>query len=357
MNYLRDHTIHLLQTSKSATPSPAKTPSLKKIQKSVKKTRENGGKRQQLFGASPAGDGDDFRNLPTSVFSPNTSLDSPGNVQINHRGDRKGNFKNNYASQKFSPQCGNQRYASQKNSPQCGSQRSPYPQVTPEQRSKQKFSLGEFMNTPDQSNNATGWKRKSPHSGNKKDFTSDISPSLASNQGRKSGGKKRHSYSPLVQNITPNIKEEKVSAPIFSLTSSNDFPPMGQTSGENKGKKGNNRRSLDSNLQTYQSSDTKTSRVINFSNSDSNTLTKFQRDRLQEIKRISPVTVQTSTPGPRRITPTVVKADNSMPQNSAFLVPIEENESVWQSKSGTDSEKQCVAETSHLSKEERELLK
>ncbi|XP_060596823.1 codanin-1-like isoform X2 [Ruditapes philippinarum] len=360
LNYLRDHTIHLLQTSKSATPSPAKTPSLKKIQKSVRKTRENGGKRQQLFGASPVGDVDDFRNLPTSVFSPNTSLDSPGNIQPNQKVDKnygKGNFKNSYASQKFSPQCGNQRYANQKNSPQCGSQRSPYSQVTPEQRSKQKFSLGEFMNTPDQSNNATGWKRKSPHSGNKKDFSCDISPSPATGQGRKSGGKKRHSFSPLVQNMTPNITEEKVSAPIFSLTSSNDFPPMGQASCENKGKKNNNRRSLDSNIQTYQSNDTKTSRVINFSNGESNTLTKFQRDRLQEVKRVSPVTVQTSTPGPRRITPTVVKADNSMPQNSAFLVPIEENESAWQSNSATNLQNSGVSETSHLSKEERELLK
>ncbi|XP_053394864.1 codanin-1-like [Mercenaria mercenaria] len=360
LNYLRDHTIHLLQTSKSATPSPAKTPSLKKIQKSVKKTKENGGKRQQLFGASPAGDVDELRNLPASVFSPNTSLDSPGNVQINQKGDRsygKGNFRSNYASQKFSPQCGSQRYTGQKCSPQCGSQRSPYSQVTPEQRSKQKFSLGEFMNTPDQSNNANGWKRKSPHSSSKKDFTFEISPSPSLNQGRKSGGKKRHSYSPLVQNVTPNFKEENKSAPVFSLTNANDFPPMGNTTSENQGKKNNNRRSLDSSIQTCQSSDAKISRVINFSNSESSTLTTFQRDRLQEVKRLSPVTVQTSTPGPRRITPTVVKADNSVPQNSAFLVPIEENESVWKSNSGSASDKQTVNETVHLSKGERELLK
>lgn len=206
LNYLRDHTIHLLQTSKSATPSPAKTPSLKKIQKSVKKSKESGSKRQQLFGASPSGDVVDLRNLPTSVFSPNASLESPGYFHLNQKSDRnhgKGNSRSNYNNQKYSPQCGSQRYANQKNSPQCGSQRSPYSQVTPEQRSKQKFSLGEFINTPDQSNNASGWKRKSPHSS----CNREVSPAV--NQGRKSGGKKRHSCSPLVQNVTPSVKEEK----------------------------------------------------------------------------------------------------------------------------------------------------
>lgn len=341
LNYLRDHTIHLLQSTKSATPSPAKTPSLKKIQKTVKRNKETGRKRQQLFGASPAGDSDDLHSLPVSVFSPNTSLDSPGNVQINQKCERhngKGHLKSGNASQKCSPRC--------------GSQRSPYSQITPEQRSKQKFSLGEFMNTPDRAINANGWKRKSPHSGNKKENVTDISPSFPGSHSRRSGGKKR-----LVPNHTPIHTHDKLEAPVFSLTNANDFPPMGQKASETGNKKTQNNRLIDSNMgiQSYKSSDTKASRVIIFSNSESNSLTTFPRDMSQEH---SLVTVPSAIPGPRRITPTVLKTDNSMPQNTAFLVPIEEHKATTKSSVKCDSSESVPGTaSSHLSREERVLLK
>ncbi|XP_052767400.1 codanin-1-like [Mya arenaria] len=332
LNYLRDHTVHLIQSSSSATPSPAKTPSLKKLQKSVKRTRDHG-KRQQLFGASPAGDADDFHNLPASVFSPNTSIDSPGHFNpVNQKGDR--NHGKGYRGQKASPQC--------------GSQRSGYSQQTPEQRSKQKLSLAEFI-TPEQGGQS--WKKKSPHSGNRRELSCsmDNTPTNFATQGRKSGGKKRHSYSPLVQNsVTPSESP----APVFCLTNSSDFPPMG---GEGKHSKKNNRRSLDSNLPVSENCDNKTSRVINFSNTkleQSSGIGKFARDRLQEVKRISPVTIQTNNSGPRRITPTLVKTDNSVQQNSAFLGPIDENEKpnpVFQSSTEVPS-------SSDVLQEERKLL-
>ena len=318
LNYLRDHTIHLIQSS-SSTPSPAKTPSLKKIQKSVKRNT-GGSKRQQLFGASPAGDADELTGLPISVFSPNTSIESPGNfgANVNQKGDR--NFGKGFR--------GNSQNS--KSSPQCGTQRGSYTQQTPEQRSKQKLSLAEFIVTPDQGSVAgsQSWKKKSPHSVNRNNNnvsgSGDNTPNSGYFQGRKSGGKKRQSFSPLVQN---RFSPCESSAPVFSLSNSNDFPPM---SG-NISSKRSNRRSLDSNLNiNTQNSDTsKTSRVINFSNSDfdtTNVIGKFAKDRLKEIKRVSPVTVEAKSLGPRRIHPTLIQADNTCPQNDAFLVPISEHE-------------------------------
>ena len=313
LNYLRDLTIHLVQNNKSATPSPAKTPSLKKLQKSVKKGCETNRKRQQLFGASPAAD-DDLRNLPSSVFSPNTSLESPGVVHTS-KGDRHSSRGlGNFYGQKYSPQC--------------GSQRGSHNQQTPDQRSRHKLSLGEFLVTPEQNNNASSnWKKKSPHSGGKKELSIDNSYS----HGRKSGGKKRHSYSPLVQNSAVDNVSNNCSSDtshVFSLTSSSDFPPMGSNKPSRSNKP--NRRSLDSNFGPSISNtcDTsKTSRVINFSNTcDNSAVTKYAQERLKDVKRTSPVTVQTSTPNVRRITPTVVKVESSVQQNSAFLVPIDEVE-------------------------------
>ncbi|XP_052272332.1 codanin-1-like isoform X2 [Dreissena polymorpha] len=341
LNYLRDHTIHLIQSSACATPSPAKTPSLKKLQKSMKHTKGSASKRQQLFGASPAGDADELNILPTSVFSPNNSIDSPGFANINQKGDRS------HGKQFRGQNC------SQKASPQCGSGRSSHNQQTPESRSKQKISLGEFMVTPEQGNSSTIWRKKSPHSaGHKKEFSLEAMPSPAGNSGRRSGGKKRHSFSPLVQSShQPNVSQ----APVFCLNNSNDFPPMGGSGN----KTSNNRRSLDSNIPpalTNNCDNLRATRVINFSNNyNSNgevmAIGKFARDRLQEIRRTSPVTVQSNS-GTRRITPTQVKGDNFVQQNSAFLVPIDENEKPL--VIAFKVEKNQVTDTLH---EERELLK
>ena len=279
-----------------------------------------------MFGSSPAGDVDEIKHLPSSVFTPNTSIDSPGYVSYS-KGDRhfqRGGSKSNYASQKFSPRC--------------GSQNSSYIQQTPDnQRSKQKFSLGEFF-TPEQGGH--GYKKRSPHSGpsgGRRDYFNDTSPSPG--MPKRSGGRRKPNTSPLVQ-ACAKIVEESQSPPVFCLTSARDFPPMDQD-------KSSFDRVFSSN-----SCDTKASRVINFScpdtdHSTSDTVSKSSEMKVhrsggkpspasqnqnssskvkQSYSSTSGVTKQslTNSSTPRRITPTFVKGDNSQPQNSAFLVPIEE---------------------------------
>ena len=344
LNYLRDHTLHLLQNSKSANPSPAKTPSLKKLHKPSRKDKGEGSKRQQLFGSSPAGDVDDVKYLPTSVFTPNTSIDSPGynSYSKNDRQSQRGGSKSHYASQKFSPRCGSQNSSS-------------YNQQTPDnQRSKQKFSLGEFLYTPDQGGH--GHKKRSPHSGpagGRRDYFSETSPTPG--MPRRSGGRKKPSTSPspllqtspLVRTGSSRHEKENQAPPVFCLASNNDFPPMDDKSPFDR---------VFSNT-----CDTKASRVINFSHPEndadrsdtqSNEQASFDsRDCVSKrteanlkgnYRKVSPVVQnQTSTPkpkqinprhsqanksgGPRRITPTFVKGDNSVQQNSAFLVAVEES--------------------------------
>ena len=331
LNYLRDHTLHLLQNSKSATPSPAKTPSIKKLVKPSNKGKSESRKRQQLFGASPAGDVDDIKNLPSSVFTPDTSIDSPGYVSYNKtdRHNQRLGSRSDYGSQKYSPRC--------------GSQNTSYVQQTPDQqRSKQKFSLGEFFCTPDHGGH--GYKKRSPHSSGRRDYYPETSPSPG--MSRRSGGRKKQNTSPLVQ--TKSARSEEETAPVFCLTSSSDFPPMVQ-----------DKRSFD---RVFSNCDAKTSRVINFSCPDSERTCSDKMSKSTEAKlkgsyrKLSPVTkTQTSTTpkprhsnssthaprhsnsntpiptnsnsgkqAPRRITPTFVKGEVSQPQNAAFLVPIEE---------------------------------
>lgn len=320
----------------------------------MKRGPKNGRKRQQLFGNSPAVD-DDLHSLPSSVFSPNTSIEteSPGVRQGGGRNFSRGNCHGNYASQKFSPQCGSNQRPTQ------------YHQQTPEQqRSKQKFSLAEFMFTPDQSNNSNNWRKKSPHSSGKKDLSVG-----SSSHGRRSGGKKRHSYSPLVQNssqdnVSNNCASVTDNAPVFSLASSNDFPPMGSGKIDKKGR--DKRRSLDSNLylanaQQSTCDNTRTSREINFSNNSNcdTGISRYAQHRLNELKRLSPVTVP-NTPNVRRITPVLIKADNSVPQNPAFLQPIEgeeANDTVINSGMASDSKQHMLPESISEDSQEAEFQK
>ena len=343
LNYLRDHTLHLLQNSKSANPSPAKTPSLKKLHKQSRKEKGEGSKRQQLFGSSPAGDVDEVKYLPTSVFTPNTSIDSPGYATYskNERQSQRGSSKSNYASQKFSPRCGSQSASS-------------YSQQTPDhQRSKQKFSLGEFLYTPDQGSH--GHKKRSPHSGppsGRRDYFSETSPTPG--MPRRSGGRKKPSTSPspllqtspLVRTRSGKPELETQAPPVFCLASDNDFPPMD-----------NDKGAFDRVFS--KTCDTKASRVINFSRpendqerttpsteqagfdsrdsfskrTEANLKGNFRKlspvvqnqTSTPKPKQINPKYIQANKPGPRRITPTFVKGDNSVPQNSAFLVAVEES--------------------------------
>ena len=364
MNYLRDHTLHLIQSSKSATPSPAKTPSLKKYQKS--RGRGHGresSKRQQLFGASPAGDSEDVQCLPSSVFSPNVSLDSPG--LISQKGD-KGHGKRRSG------------YSYQKASPQCGSQRSPYTHQTPDhQRSKQKLSLGEFIVTPDHSASSQNWKKKSPHSGGRREMSFDSSPSGSHNH--RSSGRRKQSNSPLVLNYNcNNDSKQSPTTPVFSLSSTNDFPPV--SSGEmdknsnnlsfsdartklgTGSKIENNSKktpvSSDNSTKFVPACDSKISREINFCKPESERL-EFASNRIHDAKKaiIIPENKKEKTASaPRRITPTIVKGDQSVVQNTVFMVPILEAD-ICDAKSSMFVQSAVVNDKYSTLEEERELLK
>ncbi|XP_076098062.1 codanin-1-like [Mytilus galloprovincialis] len=195
LNYLRDQTLHLLQSSRSAANSPAKTPSAQKLKKSLNgSSKSESGKRVQLFGASP-GDGlEDIKSSSASVFSPNVSFDSPSYLGSNkHSSDVKQKGRSSLGGSS-SKNVHNAKYQSDAH------------------KSKQKFSLGEFI-SPEVTK-----KKNSPYSSSSKNRSIDNSPSPAITQ--RSGGRRKHS-------LDPNDLHQKSPAPVFSLASVSDFPPMG----------------------------------------------------------------------------------------------------------------------------------
>lgn len=206
LNYLRDQTLHLLQSTRSTNPSPAKTPSAQKLKKPVHTIREDGKKRVQLFGSSPGDVLEDVQDASVSVFSPNVSVDSPGpwktlNTPSSAERSGRGKGQRTPANRGHTPH-------DQRQSPHCGSN-----------RTKQRFSLGEFIVSPDVDINQNS-KKNSPYSGGRRDQSFDNSPSPLPTSGRRSGGKKRH----------PGNKADQTKlspAPVFSLNSVSDFPPVG----------------------------------------------------------------------------------------------------------------------------------
>lgn len=190
MNYLRDQTLHLLQSTRSATNSPAKTPSAQKLKKAQNgPSKPESGKRVQLFGASP-GDGlEDIKCTSASVFSPNASFDSPSYIGGN-RQDGKAKGRSSLGGNSNKNQHGKHL----------------------NDKSKHRLSLGEFI-SPEITK-----KKNSPYSGGNRNKLTDGSPSPAITQ--KSGGRRKQSFD-------PNELRQKSPAPIFSLNSVSDFPPMG----------------------------------------------------------------------------------------------------------------------------------
>lgn len=186
--------MHLLQSSKSAANSPAKTPSTQKIKKpQVASTKPESGKRVQLFGSSPVDGLEDIKNTSVSVFSPNVSLDSPSCFGGGRPASDKHKGRSSFGG------------STQRNSPQNVRNQNDA------QKSKQKLSLGEFI-SPEVTR-----KKNSPYSSNSRNISTDNSPSPAMNH--RSGSRRK-------QSSDPNDMRQKSPAPIFSLTSVNDFPPM-----------------------------------------------------------------------------------------------------------------------------------
>ena len=225
LNYLRDQTIHLLQSSKSTTPSPAKTPSAQKLRKCVVEEKgssaSTSSKRIQLFGASPCDGIDDIKPTTGSFFSPNTSVEiktpslkTPTNQDKVGKGDKKSTSLCNQQTPagRNSAERDHKLKGGRGNTPHSGSK------GNQDGRSKHRFSLGEFLVSPEVTS-STGKRKNSPFSGKKNEKINDNSPSpILSNV--KSGYKKRHS----VETENPNCGQP---APVFSLGSTDEFPPVG----------------------------------------------------------------------------------------------------------------------------------
>lgn len=219
LNYLRDQTIHLLQSSRSSTPSPAKTPSAQKLKKSVEgKKGSSSSKRIQLFGASPEDGNDDIKPANGSFFSPNTSVDittptlktptSLSHVEKDKKSTPVSNssFTGRGGVEHRGPKAGrNTASHSGNKSNQDG-------------RSRHKLSLGEFIISPDVTSSSK--KKNSPYSsGRKNDRSLENTPSPVPTNS-KSGHKKR--LSTESENSQPCSP-----APVFSLGNTDEFPPVG----------------------------------------------------------------------------------------------------------------------------------
>ncbi|XP_033735346.1 codanin-1-like isoform X2 [Pecten maximus] len=329
LNYLRDQTLHLLQSNRSANPSPAKTPSAQKLKKAVHSRRQDGGKRIQLFGSSP-GDGlEDIRDTSASVFSPNVSIDSPGI------------WKNTPSSTERSGRGRGHRTPGsrdQRQSPHCGSRQL---NATPDghgQRAKQRFSLGEFIVSPDVDINQNS-KKNSPYSAGRKDHSFDNSPSpLPVSSGKRSSGKKRHSA-----NRTDITKP----APVFSLNSVNDFPPMGGDMEDNVRKHDQKEESI---LCTPYMKNSPNFDATPRGNTKPTVITKSRRISFTTLSEESTDSNQVPS---RRIKPTPIQGNKAWHNNKIFL----------DSAQSTTDTHMLVGETSGLTDrrgsltEERELLK
>ncbi|KAK3592928.1 hypothetical protein CHS0354_011728 [Potamilus streckersoni] len=350
LNYLRDHTLHLLQCSKSTTPSPAKTPSIQRLKKTNNCCKTDNRKRLQLFGSSPANDTDDTKQLSASVFSPNSSHDSSSVVTSLIHGTKTESFCD---TSKATGQRSFIGYNSPRISPRCGSQRVTNPHrsfPSPEHfHSRHKLSLGEFIHTPDFS--SSHQKRKSPHSGGKRDRDKGTSISPSNSLHRRPGDARRRGTqsSPLLHDMWTK-QDDFISPsppPVFSLASVTDFPPMdlGKSQISTNDVQSNHNNSNQYSIHhDKKDCDKRDSSLLNFSPSEANSLqqTLFQDSRkdksvliashYKEHKMTTPVCLSNKVKNSkRRITPTLLKPDAEInrPQNTAFLA---ENGPTWQSK-------------------------
>ncbi|XP_062584326.1 codanin-1-like [Saccostrea cucullata] len=340
LNYLRDQTIHLLQSSKSATPSPAKTPSAQKLKKSIsEKKGSSSSKRIQLFGASP-GDGiDDIKPTSGSFFSPNTSVDvNPPTLNTPTNEDKKSTPKVHCSVERnrnFSSAVGNsvdrdhRSKGSRNTTPHSGSKNNQ------DGRSRHRFSLGEFIISPEVTCTTANKRKNSPYSsGRRNDKPNDNSPSPAPTN-LKSGNKKRHS-------VESGTQRSCSPAQVFSLGNADEFPPVG---GDGKPvtprihdlavEKGNLTNMILKNSPNFDN----TPRAVK-----SNPITKSRRISFTTIQQEG--SSESPTPPSRRINPTPVSGKPFRRQTNAF---IEQQDS--ENKNSNSSFDQ-----SHL-EEERELLR
>ncbi|XP_069118288.1 codanin-1-like [Argopecten irradians] len=333
LNYLRDQTLHLLQSNRSANPSPAKTPSAQKLGKTVHPRRQDGGKRVQLFGSSP-GDGlEDIRDTSASVFSPNVSIDSPGVYKntpssAERSGRGKGHRTPGSRDQHRSPHCGSRQL-----------------NATPDshgQRAKQRFSLGEFIVSPDADINQNT-KKNSPYSTGRKDHSFDNSPSpLPVNGGKRSSGKKRHSANKAdLTKLSP--------APVFSLNSINDFPPMG---GDTDDVRKVDQRE-DSILCTPYIKNSPNFDVTPRCNSKPSVITKSRRISFTTLTEES---IDSNQVPSRRIKPTPIQGNKAWHNNKIFLNSAQnttENNTFAGETTGVTDRKGSLSEERELLRQEK----
>ncbi|KAL5008641.1 hypothetical protein ScPMuIL_014222 [Solemya velum] len=281
LNYLRNQTFHLLQSARSG-QSPAKTPVSKKLnERKGVRAREQNPKRVQLFSASPAEISEELTRLSPSFLSPDHSAVSTSPELTNPKHVKSSGHYRSNRTQSFNKFTGHNHSIDT-------------------QRSKQKFSLGEFFITPEKTNSHR--KHRSSHSGGKKERTDEncnsVSPLV------NVGNRRR---TPLPQNNrlsqSENCQDSSFSFDL-PLGSTRDFPPVGSTKGT---------KSLDSNQneqvkQTVPSHRRETLRSTPLQNTT----------KVPDECAIQGKSVKKSSKPSRRINPTPVQPGMERPRDLAF---------------------------------------
>ncbi len=273
LNFLRDQTIHLIQGCRSASQSPAKTPtSFKKIKPTTCDAQANKtstplpsapvkSNRVKLFSSpfdlpvvvrskcKPSPNASTSVNLKFDSFTSDASDNSTAGLQSFKREQTDSRwstgFDNSYSFNDGQPS-GNSalntsspgienlpasKYdstfnksgsfshtpelfkASSYGESQHGSKHNKSRHSTSETtRSKQKHSLGEFFRTPEYEVR----KKKSPHSGHREDPSHPSSIMGRRGKGRRSADKR----------IQPIRLLDESASPVFSINNLEDFPPM-----------------------------------------------------------------------------------------------------------------------------------
>ncbi|XP_074652779.1 codanin-1-like [Tubulanus polymorphus] len=207
LNYLRDQSLPLLQSSKTANPSPAKTPvnisTKPENPSSIMRpaSRRSSSNRVQLFSDNPFESPTSFRDKSFDnkfISSPNSSADSSS--VFDSGGTRRWRKPNTYSS--------------------------PF-EASPNDRSKQRSTLGDFLttSTPDHDS----WKKKPMQ----KNWKNDGSPSPRSG-GRRSLKKPSPSAGLQRRLMIFPAPADSTNPPIFSLNNTDDFPPVGCDSPQQK---------------------------------------------------------------------------------------------------------------------------
>ena len=198
LNYLRYQTLHLLQSGKLGTPSPVKTPTQNCDPKNESRNCV------RLFADSPSDS--KFEHL---ILSPDTAYNNSNNNNKYRLSEKNvfNKFTNNLKTE----------YSQSNNF--TNSHKSPS-QLHENQRIKQKLCFGEFLKTPE----VVKQKRKGLSSLSQDSSPCEGSPSPTGQTRKCSSGKRKGLFH--THNAGNNGNTIKKDAPIFSLQSLSDFPPV-----------------------------------------------------------------------------------------------------------------------------------